>query len=302
MGIQMNPLQARSSSTESSEGEGEGEGEGEEEDVEEKEHGALDGRTVTWAMMRELIGTKRFWRYCALSLCLVNLRAIFRHLDATFPTYLLREHGDNVPKGFIYSINPAMIIVLTPLIAASTTEIAHFDMIKWGSWVTGLASLPLVLSSSLWAAVLFVGLLSIGEAVWSPSTYNYAMSVAPHGREATFSALATAPLFAAKIPVGLLGGYLLQTYMPEGDKEDQQPHKLWLIIGSLTLSSAVLITLFEPCIRQPEVLAATLEKETGLDAGDDADGDVRGEMKDGHVRLRTDSGHDGDQDVDMASG
>ena len=90
--------------------------------------------------------------------------------------------------------------------------------------------------------------------------------------------------------------------MPEGDKEDQQPHKLWLIIGSLTLSSAVLITLFEPCIRQPKVLAATLEKETGLDAGDDADGDVRGEMKVGHVRLRTDSGHDGDQDVDMASG
>ena len=60
----------------------------------------------------------------------------------------------------------------------------------------------------------------LGEAIWSPSTYNYAMSVAPHGREATFSALATAPLFAAKIPVGLLGGYLLQTYMPEGDEQD----------------------------------------------------------------------------------
>ena len=110
---------------------------------EERRDDALEGRVVTWAMVRELVGTKRFWRYCALSLCLVNLRAIFRHLDATFPTYLLREHGQGVPKGIIYSINPAIIIIFTPLIAASTTEIAHFDMIKWGSWFSGLAALPL---------------------------------------------------------------------------------------------------------------------------------------------------------------
>ena len=185
-----------------------------------------------------------------------------------------------------------MIIILTPLIAASTTKIAHFDMIKGGSWFSGLAALPLVFSSSLWAAVLFVVLLSLGEAIWSPSTYNYAMSVAPHGREATFSALATAPLFAAKIPVGLLGGYLLQTYMPEGDERDRQPHKLWLVIGSLTLSSAIMITAFEPCIRQPNV----------NDDEDDNNSIVLQEVekdRGGRLRLRTDSIHDSDHDSDV---
>ena len=309
--LQMSPLQSGSGqsvddvdSPELEEGVEEDRGQVEE----ERRDDALEGRVVTWAMVRELVGTKRFWRYCALSLCLVNLRAIFRHLDATFPTYLLREHGQGVPKGIIYSINPAIIIIFTPLIAASTTKIAHFDMIKWGSWFSGLAALPLVLSSTVWAAVLFVVLLSLGEAIWSPSTYNYAMSIAPHGREATFSALATAPLFAAKIPVGLLGGYLLQTYMPEGDEHDQQPHMLWLIIGSLTMSSVIMINAFEPCIRQPDVPESTAEKR--LD--DDGDYEGTGGQNDmfllhherganRHLRLRTDSGHDSD-DVETVSG
>ena len=42
-----------------------------------------------------------------------------------------------------------------------------------------------------------VVLLSLGEALWSPRTYDYSMSVAPVGQEAIFTALAAAPLFAA---------------------------------------------------------------------------------------------------------
>jgi hypothetical protein len=54
------------------------------------------------------------------------------------------------------------------------------------------------------------------------------------GREASFSALAAAPLFAAKVPVGLLSGYLVSTYLPEdGSKPDGQT--LWLIVGVLTM-------------------------------------------------------------------
>jgi hypothetical protein len=59
-------------------------------------------------------------------------------------------------------------------------------------------------------------------------------STSSQGREASFSALATAPLFAAKIPVGLLSGYLISTYLPEhGQHPDGQT--LWLIIGLLTM-------------------------------------------------------------------
>jgi hypothetical protein len=48
---------------------------------------------------KELFKSITFWRFCAFSLFLINLRAIFRHLDATLPTYLVRIFGDKVPKG-----------------------------------------------------------------------------------------------------------------------------------------------------------------------------------------------------------
>ena len=53
-------------------------------------------------------------------------------------------------------------------------------------------------------------------------------------REASFSTLASAPLFAAKISVGLMSGYQLSTYLPEDGKQD--PKTMWLIIiGLMTL-------------------------------------------------------------------
>ena len=52
-----------------------------------------------------------------------------------------------------------------------------------------------------------------------------------------------------QVPVGLMSGWLVATYLPEHGHQDGQ--KMWLIIGLLTLSSPVGITLFERCIREP---------------------------------------------------
>ncbi len=123
-----------------------------------------------------------FWRYAALTLLLVNLHAVFRHLDATLPTYLVRIYGENVPKGLIYSINPFMIIFLTPLVAGVTSKYNHFNMIKYGGYVTGLSPFFLAASTSIWAACCMVVTISLGEAIWSPRVYDYVMSISPEVR------------------------------------------------------------------------------------------------------------------------
>ena len=133
----------------------------------------------TWST---LCFSPTLWRFSVLTLLLVNLHAVFRHLDATLPTYLVRIYGDHVPKGMIYSINPFMIIFLTPLVAGITSKYNHFDMIKYGGYLTGLAPFFLAASTSLWAAACMVILISLGEAVWSPRLYDYVMSIAPEVR------------------------------------------------------------------------------------------------------------------------
>jgi hypothetical protein len=68
-------------------------------------------------------------------------------------------------------------------------------------------------------------------------------SVSKEGREGTYGALASAPLFLAKLPVGFMSGYLLHKYCPE-PPEERHSSTMWLIIGLTTLSSPILMTIF----------------------------------------------------------
>lgn len=226
-------------------------------DVQQTSETWTDRQTKLWALLR----SPTFWRFSGLTLLLINLNAVFRHLDATFPTYLIRTYGSvgQENRGILYSINPLMIMFLVPLVAAATTSFANFDMIKYGGYVTAIAPFSLAISTSIPAAIIMVVLLSLGEAIWSPRTYDYTYSIAPEGQEASFAALAAAPLFAAKVPVGLLSGYLLSTFCPENGPNHGQT--MWLIIGLVTLTSPILITLFEKYIREPMCKVAPADSE-----------------------------------------
>jgi proton-dependent oligopeptide transporter, POT family len=191
-------------------------------------------------ILSETFASSSFRRFLLVCLITLNVRMIFRHLDATLPKYMMREFGDDVPKGTIYSINPALIIILVPLVSAATTTVDPLVMIHIGSYVSAASVFALAVSTSISACIVFVTILSVGEALWSPRLYDYAMSICPEGREGTYMALSNAPLFLAKLPVGLLSGILLQTYCPsEGERHSKT---MWLIIGLMTASSPVLMT------------------------------------------------------------
>jgi hypothetical protein len=197
-------------------------------------------KTSSIEILRETIQSPDFWRFLVVCMITLNIRMIFRHLDATLPKYMVREFGENVPKGTIYAINPALIIILVPFITAGTTKVDPLVMIHHGCYVSALSVFFLVFSTSISSCVLFVVFLSIGEAIWSPRLYDYTMQIAKEGHEGTYMALSSAPLFLAKLPVGMMSGYLLQKYCPEEGPRDSK--RMWLIIGLTTICSPVLLT------------------------------------------------------------
>ena len=85
--------------------------------------------------------------------------------------------------GTIYSINPALIIILVPIITAATTGQDPLKLIHFGTYVSAASVFCLVASNSIGACIAFVTILSIGEAIWSPRLYDYTMSVCEEGRE-----------------------------------------------------------------------------------------------------------------------
>jgi len=237
-------------------------------------------RASPWTIIKDLLAMPMFWKFMAITLICVNLKCIFRYLDALLPKYLVREFGDTVPKGTINSINPAMIIVLVPIVSAFTSEVAPYRMIEFGSYITAASVLPLCLYTQISAAVLFVSILSVGEAFWSPRFFDLTVSMAPEGREGTFAAMGSAPIFLAKLPVGVLSGWLLQEYCPkEGERESQM---MWWIIFLITMPAPFLLTGFKSCLGttgkeedpKAEKVNSTSESENAeeSDVSTDADG------------------------------
>ena len=97
---------------------------------------------------------------------------------------------------------------------------------------------------------LFIAMLSVGEAIWSPRLYEYAAAIAPKGQEASYMALSVLPYFLAKFFVGGTSGWLLAEFCPETGP--RHPQMIWLIIGGMALVTPVGAFVFRKYIQVHE--------------------------------------------------
>jgi hypothetical protein len=106
-------------------------------------------------------------------------------------------------------------------------------VLLFGAFISALSPFVLCLGSSMPYQIGMILVLTVGEALWSPRLYEYNVSIAPRGREATYVSLASLPYFLAKFLVGPTSGYLLATFVPaEGARNAAM---LWGIVGLTTL-------------------------------------------------------------------
>ena len=248
----------------------------------------------------EVSASRTFWQFLAMGVFTVNLKQVFRHLDATFPKFAVRAFGCDAPFGLIYAVNPFLIICGVPIVAAATARRKHFDMIFAGAWVSAAAPFFLAFSQTYVGALSFVVVLSVGEMAWSPRWYDYTMACAPEGKEGVFGALALAPLFLAKLPTGVLGGALLQTFCPGrkgGDcvvaKETEDGHSssrareetcdgfaVWGIIGLVTATSPLCIAAFHGWLKDSGVEPPAPNRSRGGDEARDGSSSFFGRFSD----------------------
>ena len=80
--------------------------------------------------VRSLLTTPSFIRFMIFSILMTNVRSMFRHLDATLPKYLIRQHGPGVVKGLIYSINPISIIIFVPIFQLIVIVMTLLDLYR----------------------------------------------------------------------------------------------------------------------------------------------------------------------------
>jgi len=194
-------------------------------------------KTSPLVALKEVLGDKIFWRFMMLLVLLSLVRMMFQHMHFTWPKYVLREKGDGFPMGTVWSFNSMLILVLAPLGTALTRKRRPFEVLLLGAFISALSPFILCLGSAMRFQIAMIIVLTIGEALWSPRLYEYNVSIAPRGREATYVSLASLPYFLAKFLVGPTSGYLLDRYVPANG-----PHHaamLWAIIGFSTMLGPV---------------------------------------------------------------
>jgi MFS family permease len=120
-----------------------------------------------------------------------------------------------------------------------------------------LSVFAMAASTTVTASVVFIVLLSLGEALWSPRLYEYTARIAPPGREASYMGLSQIPMFVAKPIVGWLSGSMLATFSPESGPRNSQ--MMWAIIGAMTLVGPVLILGLRRIIETPEAALRTTD-------------------------------------------
>lgn len=211
--------------------------------------------------LRDVLRDRPFWRFMVLLVFLSLVRMMFQHMHFTWPKYVLREQGEGFPVGTVWSFNSFLILFLAPLGTALTRKRRPFEVLLFGAFISALSPFVLCLGSSMPYQIGMILVLTVGEALWSPRLYEYNVSIAPRGREATYVSLASLPYFLAKFLVGPTSGYLLATFVPaEGARNAAM---LWGIVGLTTLLGPIgiwlgrnWITKSDPTKAEPKVADA----------------------------------------------
>jgi len=232
----------------------------------------------TVRLFGELFKQSGFYRLLAFLMLVAFLKLVLMQMYYVFPEFGIRELGEGAPVGKLWSINAAVVLLTLPFIGAFTQLLPAYGMVTFGGFIVAgsvfIMALPVEWFRPLaegafghWLGhgylglkgevhpyyvmiAIYVVLLSIGEAFYSPRVYEYAAAIAPKGQEGSYGALSYVPFLLAKLLIGTFSGALLAKYCPaEGERHSET---MWLFIALFATVAPIGMIALQKFIRVPE--------------------------------------------------
>ncbi|MBN1465475.1 MFS transporter [candidate division KSB1 bacterium] len=186
-------------------------------------------------------------RFMFFIFVLIPVQTLFAHNWLTIPYYLKRAFVGSWVGDYwaIFSnINPLIIFIITPIIAGLTVRANVYRMMIIGTFVMALPTFLLAFGTLSWLFLLYVIIMSIGEAMWQPRFLQWVAEIAPEGQTGAYMGIGQFPWFLTKVLTSLYSGYFVAHYIPQPDSGlAQRTGEMWLIYGVIAMASPVALVL-----------------------------------------------------------
>jgi len=180
-------------------------------------------------------------RFMYFIFILIPVQTLFAHNWLTLPVYCERAfRGGVVSENFEFfsNINPLLIFVLTPIVATYTSKENTYKMMILGTFVMAIPTFILATGATLTNLLLYLFLMTIGEAMWQPRFLQWVAEIAPKGMTGIYMGLGQFPWFLTKIITSLYSGWFLMKYCPQNTPiEKMNTEFMWLIYGFIAIIS-----------------------------------------------------------------
>lgn len=211
------------------------------------------GLAAAWLLLVALPPTRHYiarhpladGKFFFFIFALIPVQTLFTYNWLVLPQYVSRTFaGDWIGEHFevASNLNPILIFILVPIIAAATQKAKVYNMMVIGTFVMAAPAFLPALGPHWWTLFGYILVMTIGEAMWQPRFLQYAAEIAPEGRTGAYMGVAQLPWFLTKMLVPLLySGWMMNRYCPEvGPKNTEF---MWLVFGCIAISSTVLLLL-----------------------------------------------------------
>jgi POT family proton-dependent oligopeptide transporter len=178
---------------------------------------------------------------------LIPVQTLFAHQWLTIPLYLKRAYSGAVVSEYFEvfgNLNPLLIFILAPIIAGLTARTNVYRMMIMGTLVMAVPTFFLAMGTNLTFYLLYVVLMTLGEAMWQPRFLQWIAEIAPEGKTGIYMGIGQFPWFLTKMITSLYSGYFLSKYIPDPKLGiPMNPEKMWLFYGLIAMVTPVVLLL-----------------------------------------------------------
>ena len=203
-----------------------------------------------WKHTMEILALKRIWRLIAVICLLVIIKSVFFQQIIVLPLYMDREIGEDTYFGFMVMLNQVIIITFIPVLAFTANYCSAYNSFIIAGSLSVISPLGFVLVSNYISVLTFIAISSIGEGMLAFRMAEYTLKIAPEGRETVVVALSAIPMVFSLIFSGLIGGFLMNSYCPDGD--GNECWKVWGFISLIALPPTLMLLLLRYWIEDRE--------------------------------------------------